>query len=189
MKKKYRKKCEENEILNAHMKITKVKDLENENLDLLNEMKKIKNLYIFSQEEIESENQEIEYLKEFKDKFTEQHILISSINDNCQQINKENKDLKSQLNIIDIKFEKSLKEKKKLKTINMKLKFNNEKLLAEKKQREDAMMNQKNLELIISKLENKLSEYKGIYSRKMEEINEYKKLESEIKENIIKNYK
>ena len=170
MKKKYKKKCEENEILKAHIKITKVKSLENENINLQNEMEKLKNLYLDSQEEIESGNKEIEDLNEFKDKFIEQHNLIKLINNNCEQLNKENKELKSKLNRIDSKYAKNLKEKKKLKTINMKLKFNNEKLLVEKKQREDAMMNQKNLELKKVKLEEKLNEYKSEYNKKRFEV-------------------
>ena len=177
MKKKYKKKCEENEILKAHIKITKVKSLENENINLQNEMEKLKNLYLDSQEEIESGNKEIEDLNEFKDKFIEQHNLIKLINNNCEQLNKENKELKSKLNRIDSKYAKNLKEKKKLKTINMKLKFNNEKLLVEKKQREDAMMNQKNLELKKVKLEEKLNEYKSEYNKKRGEIEKYKDIE------------
>ena len=177
MKKKYKKKCEENEILKAHIKITKVKSLENENINLQNEMEKLKNLYLNSQEEIESGNKEIEDLNEFKDKFIEQHNLIKLINNNCEQLNKENKELKSKLYRIDSKYAKNLKEKKKLKTINMKLKFNNEKLLVEKKQREDAMMNQKNLELKKVKLEEKLNEYKSEYNKKRGEIEKYKDIE------------
>ena len=177
MKKKYKKKCEENEILKAHIKITKVKSLENENINLQNEMEKLKNLYLNSQEEIESGNKEIEDLNEFKDKFIEQHNLIKLINNNCEQLNKENKELKNKLYRIDSKYSKNLKEKKKLKTINMKLKFNNEKLLVEKKQREDAMMNQKNLELKKVKLEEKLNEYKSEYNKKRGEIEKYKDIE------------
>jgi hypothetical protein len=59
----------------------------------------------------------------------------------------------------------------------MKLKFNNEKLLVEKKQREDAMMNQKNLELKKVKLEEKLNEYKSEYNKKRGEIEKYKDIE------------
>ena len=76
-KKLYKKKCEENEILKAHIKISKVKELEKENQKLQNELKKIKDLYLNSQFEIENENKEIDNLLEYKNKFIEQHILLN----------------------------------------------------------------------------------------------------------------
>ena len=59
--------------------------------------------------------------------------IFYSIQNNCEQLNKDNKNLKEKINKLNDKIQKNQKEKKKLKTINMKLKFNNDKFLNEKK--------------------------------------------------------
>ena len=170
MKKLYRKKCEENDILKAHIKITKIKDLENENIKLQNELIKIINLYLESQEEIEGGNKQINDLNDYKNKFIEQHILLSSIQSSCKQLNKDNSQLKSQLNQIGNEKEKKQKETKKLRTLNMKLKFTNGKLLLEKKQREQAEMKSNDYEDKKRKLNEKLSLLVNDYKNKGEEI-------------------
>ena len=109
-------------------------------------MENLKNLFLFSQEKIQNDNFEIDNLQDFKNKFQEQHILLNSIKNNCEQLNKDNKNLKEKINKLNDKIQKNQKEKKKLKTINMKLKFNNDKFLNEKKQREYILMNEKNNE-------------------------------------------
>jgi hypothetical protein len=170
MKKLYRKKCEENDILKAHIKITKIKDLENENIKLQNELIKIINIYLESQEEIEGGNKQISDLNDYKNKFIEQHILLSSIQSSCKQLNKDNSQLKSQLNQIGNEKEKKQKETKKLRTLNMKLKFTNGKLLLEKKQREQAEMKSNDYEDKKRKLNEKLSLLVNDYKNKGEEI-------------------
>ena len=123
MKKLYRKKCEENDILKAHIKITKIKDLENENIKLQNELIKIINLYLESQEEIEGGNKQINDLNDYKNKFIEQHILLSSIQSSCKQLNKDNSQLKSQLNHFENVKEKKKKRNKKIKNNEYEIKI------------------------------------------------------------------
>ena len=170
MKKLYRKKCEENDILKAHIKITKIKDLENENIKLQNELIKIINLYLESQEEIEGGNKQISDLNDYKNKFIEQHILLSSIQSSCKQLNKDNSQLKSQLNHFENVKEKKKKETKKLRTMNMKLRFTNGKLLIEKKQREQAEIKLNDYEDKKKKLEEELNVLMKDYNAKGEEI-------------------
>ena len=170
MKKLYRKKCEENDILKAHIKITKIKELEKENNKLQNDLRKMKNLYLDLQEEIEGGNKQINDLNDYKNKFVEQHILLSSIQSSCKQLNKDNSQLKSQLNQIGNEKEKKQKETKKLRTLNMKLKFTNGKLLLEKKQREQAEMKSNDYEDKKRKLNEKLSLLVNDYKNKGEEI-------------------
>jgi hypothetical protein len=76
MKKNYKDKCLENEFLKQDMKITKIKEIQIENDVFKNEFEKLKNLYMNSKEIIESDNKEIDYLKEYKNKFNEQIILL-----------------------------------------------------------------------------------------------------------------
>ena len=171
-KKLFKKKSEENDILKAHIKITKIKDLERENQRLEKEMGKIKDLYLNSQFAIENGNKEIDNLLEIKNKFVEQHILLNSLKKNCEQLNQENSELKKQLNKINEIKEKNMKEKKKLKTINMKLKFNNEKFLIERKQTENSTMNKGNYERQIKELNEKLDQFKNDYNQKTKLIDE-----------------
>ena len=184
-KKLFKKKCEENEILKAHIKISKVKELEKENQKLQNELGKIKDLYLNSQFEIENENKEIDNLLEYKNKFIEQHILLDSLKKNCEQLNKENSELKKQLNIINDLKEKNQKEKKKLKTINMKLKFNNEKFLIERKQRENSTINEGNYKRQMKELSERLEEYKKDYNQKTKFIEELNKATTDKKKNEV----
>ena len=185
-KKLFKKKSEENDILKAHIKITKIKDLENNYCKLENELENLKNLFLFSQEKIQNDNFEIDNLQDFKNKFQEQHILLNSIKNNCEQLNKDNKNLKEKINKLNDKIQKNQKEKKKLKTINMKLKFNNDKFLNEKKQREYILMNEKNNEKKIIELKEKLDKYKDLYKSKSNEIERLNPKEKEkTKDNIL----
>ena len=187
-KKLFKKKSEENDILKAHIKITKIKELENNYCKLEKELENLKNLFLFSQEKIQNDNFEIDNLQDFKNKFQEQHILLNSIKNNCEQLNKDNKNLKEKINKLNDKIQKNQKEKKKLKTINMKLKFNNDKFLNEKKQREYILMNEKNNEKKIIELKEKLDKYKDLYKSKSNEIERLNPKEKEkTKDNNILN--
>ncbi len=79
MKNNYKKKCEENEILKANIKITKIKEFQIETQVLQNELDKMKNLYLNGQNLIQNSTIENDNLKEYKIKFGEQHIIINSI--------------------------------------------------------------------------------------------------------------
>ena len=120
MKKNYKDKCLENEFLKQDMKITKIKEIQIENDVFKNEFEKLKNLYMNSKEIIESGNKEIDYLKEYKNKFNEQNILLNSIQKDCDKLNKDNIELKEKINQIEGIIEKNKLEKQKLNIQNMK---------------------------------------------------------------------
>ena len=170
MKKAYKKKCEENDILKANIKITKIKEIQIECDVLKNELDKMKNLYLNSQEQVQLTNQKMNNLQIFKNKFLQQHLLINSLQKNCDELNISNKQLKQEIIKMNNNLEKKEKEKKKLKIVNSKLKINNERFLNEKKSVEyKKMQSNDNIKKIIE-LQKQLSEYKRLYDQKCKEI-------------------
>ena len=132
MKKNYKDKCLENEFLKQDMKITKIKEIQIESDVFKKELEKLNNLYMNSKEIIESDNKEIDYLKEYKNKFNEQIILLNSMQKDCDKLNKDNIELKEKINQIEGIIEKNKLEKQKLNIQNMKLKNTNEQYIIEK---------------------------------------------------------
>ena len=170
MKKAYKKKCEENDILKANIKITKIKEIQIECDVLKNELDKMKNLYLNSQEQVQLTNQKMNNLQIFKNKFLQQHLLINSLQKNCDELNISNKQLKQEISKMNNNLEKKEKERKKLKIVNSKLKVNNERFLNEKKSFEyKKMQSNDNFKKIIE-LQKQLSEYKRLYDQKCKEI-------------------
>ena len=170
MKKLYKKKCEENEILKANIKITKIKEIQIECDILKSELEKMKNLYLNSQEQIQSSNQKMNNLQMFKNKFFQQNLLINSLQKNCDELNISNKQLKQEILRVNNNLEKKEKEKRKLKIVNNKLKINNEKYLSEKKDRENILVQQKDNVQKIIELQKQIIEYKRLYEQKCKEI-------------------
>ena len=78
MKKNYIDKCQENDILKANIKITKIKEFQIENDILKKELEKLKSLYQHCKIEYENSKKEINGLQDFKSKFLEQHIIINT---------------------------------------------------------------------------------------------------------------
>ena len=95
------------------MKITKIKEIQIENDVFKNEFEKLKNLYYNSKQMLENGNKEIDDLKEYKNKFNEQIILLNSIQKDCDKLNKDNIELKEKINQIEGIIEKNKIEKEK----------------------------------------------------------------------------
>ena len=170
MKKAYKTKCEENDILKANIKITKIKEIQIECDVLNNELEKMKNLYLNSQEQVQLTNQKMNNLQIFKNKFLQQHLLVNSLQKNCDELNISNKQLKQEIEKMNNNLEKKEKESKRLKIVNSKLKINNERFLNEKKSVEyKKMQSTDNIKKIIE-LQKQLSEYKRLYEQKCKEI-------------------
>jgi len=184
MKKNYKDKCLENEFLKQDIKITKIKENQIESDIFKQELEKLKNLYMNSKEIIESGNKEIDYLKEYKNKFNEQNILLNSIQKDCDKLNKDNIELKEKINKIEGAIEKNKLEKQKLNIQNMKLKNTNEQYIIEKKQNGNNSLNVNYPELI-SKLKYEIGLYKTLCHQRNLEIQRLK----EKHENIIKKKK
>ena len=188
LKKNYKKKCEENEILKANIKITKIKEIQIETQVLQNELEKMKNLYLNGQNLIQNSNIENDNLKEFKNKFGEQHILINSIQKKNEELNQKIKNLNKQINQINENLDKKIKENNKLKVEISKLKISNEKYLNEKKSKEYEIMNKKDKSQKINKIQDELIEYKRLYEQASREIQHFSNLnnnKNKDKENIF----
>ena len=177
MKNNYNKKLKENEILRANIKITKIKEISIENDILKNEIEKYKKLFLNSQREIQNSNLEIDNLKEFKNKFLEQHLIINSLKKQNEELNLNIKNLKNEILQIKENLKKKNSKTKKIKLANSQLKISNDKYLNEKKLKEYQIMNQTDNNIKINKIQKQLNEYKNLYEQASREIQTLKKLE------------
>ena len=177
MKNNYNKKLKENEILRANIKITKIKEISIENDILKNEVEKYKKLFLNSQREIQNSNLEIDNLKEFKNKFLEQHLIINSLKKQNEELNLNIKNLKNEILQIKENLQKKNSKTKKIKLANSQLKISNDKYLNEKKLKEYQIMNQTDNNIKINKIQKQLNEYKNLYEQASREIQTLKKLE------------
>ncbi len=177
MKNNYNKKSKENEILKANIKITKIKEISIENDILKNEVEKYKKLFFNSQREIQNSNLEIDNLKEFKNKFLEQHLIINSLKKQNEELNLNIKNLKNEILQIKENLQKKNSKTKKIKLANSQLKISNDKYLNEKKLKEYQIMNQTDNNIKINKIQKQLNEYKNLYEQASREIQTLKKLE------------
>ena len=133
LKKLYIKKCEENDILKANIKITKLKEYQIQIDILKKEMEKIRALYLHTLEDNKQLNQQIEECNNLKNKYIAQHKLINDLLQKSNQYNNDIDNLKEENNALRFKLEESMKQKKKLKNCNNKLKISNNKLMNQKK--------------------------------------------------------
>ena len=136
MEKKYKQKCDENEKLKSHIKITNLNEYEKKNEIFKNEFMKLKQLYLNSQSENEENTKNLSDMQDIKNKFHEQHLIISNFQRNNEELSKSNAELQETIKQLNNKIAKNEKDKKKLKTKNSQLKYSNEKYLNEKKQKE-----------------------------------------------------
>ena len=100
LKKEYEKEKKDNEILRANIKITKIKEYQIENDILRKEIKKIKRLYENNKKILRNYNNVINDLKQFKQKFIEQHSIISSYAKKCDLLNMEIQNLKDERDML-----------------------------------------------------------------------------------------
>ena len=168
MKKNYDKKCEENNILKANIKLTKLKEYQIQIDILKKEMEKLRNLYTNSQTNYENSLIEIQKMQTIKNEFMQQHSIINTLNQKYQDlynqmnfIQKENDFLKNELS-------KNQEIKKKLKKNYLKLKISNKKYLNLKKQKENSIIvNNDNIRQL-QHLKKDLAEYKLLYTKQSE---------------------
>ena len=166
LKNKYNEKCNENKNLKTNIKLTKIKEYQIEN-DILNkEMKKIKLLYEEGKKNNEMLKNKLEEFEEFKKKFCEQHLIISTLEKKNKILNEEINNLKNENNKLNLEFEKSKKKREKLKLSNDKLKIKNIKILNSKKIKENIEVKNINNEVILKKLNKELNDLKLAYTRK-----------------------
>ena len=172
LKKKYIKKCEENEILKANIKITKLKEYQIQIDILKKEMEKIRNLYLYTLEKNHNLNDIIKDFEKLKNKYLEQHNIISGFMKKSNKYNDDINNLKEENAFLKLQLEKNMRQQKKLKSVNFKLKISNEKFLTQKKNKEGYTLNLNDNKKLIKNLRKDLNEYKRLYNLKNNECNE-----------------
>ena len=170
MKNKYEKKCEENDILKANIKITKLKEYKIKIDVLKNEMEKLKNLYMTTQSNYERSLREIKKMNELKKEFNKQHSIIISLNNKYQNLSNELNYIQLENNYLKNELKKNQGILKKLRKNTFKLKISNEKYMTLKKQKENfVFLNTDNLRKLKT-LQKDLDEYKLLYSKQNEKV-------------------
>ena len=169
LKKQYQKKCQENDVLKANIKLTKLKEFQIQ-LDIMKkEMEKLKTLYNNSQANYQNSLKEIKEMKDIKVEFIQQHSIIGiltkknkDLSNEINRIQKENLLLKNQIN------KKNLLQKR-LKKSNLKLKITNEKYMNLKKIKDNSFMKNNENSRELKQLRKDLAEYKLLYSKQSEQ--------------------
>ncbi len=179
MKKNYKKKCNENEELKQNIKITKIKEFKIQSEVIKSELDKLKNLYYNSKQIVENGNKEIDDLKEYKNKFNEQLKLINSMQNNYENLNKENTNLKEKIYEMENEISKNKQEQKELNLENQKLKNTNEQYLNEKKEKANKKGN-KNYFQEIASLRHEIGQYKTLCVQRDHEIQRLKDRETKL---------
>lgn len=194
LNKKYQKQVDENKILKANIKLTKIKELQIEN-DILNkELNKIKNLYENSQTSLKGHKIALDQLNEFKEKLLEQHTIINAYKEKCQVLSDEINNLKDERNNLELNLEKNINKQKQLKRETVKLKIKNKKFLEQKKRNEEIKFKTPNEDKERNKLIKSVEEFKRSFYKQIE-INSLLKKELESKgakldiNNVIKPFK
>ena len=186
MKKNYIDKCQENDILKANIKITKIKEFQIEN-DILNkELEKLKSLYQHYKTQYENSKNEIRDLQEFRSKFLQQHIIINNYMKKNEEYNQDINKLKEKNENLQNEIDKILKKQQKLKITNCKLKINNDRYMSEKKTRESFAFDNTNNLKKISDYGKEVFELKRCITQKDNEIRDMKKLVSSQKSQLEK---
>ena len=168
MKKDFEKKCEENEVLKANIKITKLKEYQIQ-IDVLKlEMDKLRNLYNNSQKNYENSLREMKEMEKLKTEFNNQHIIINSLNKKYQDLSTEMNYIMEENDLLKSKLSKNQIIQKQLKIKNTKLKITNEKYMELKKKKENSIIvNNVNLRELHN-LRKDVAEYKRLYYQQNE---------------------
>ena len=170
----YEKECEENKILKANIKLTKIKEFQIEN-DILNkEIRKIRALYDNCKKVLKKYKNMVKELKSFKTKFLEQHTIISSYSQKCDLLNAQIETLRQERDLLQKNLDSNIKRQEKLKISNNKLKFKNIRFLNQKKAKEDFNFKSNNYQKTLNKLESDAKEFKSAFYQKLSEYKELK---------------
>lgn len=166
LKMEYKNKCNENEILKMNIKITKMKEYQIQIDVLKKEMEKLRKLYFYTTNENKDLKIQISDLQQFKNKFIEQHNIISSYMLNYKKLNDEINSLKQENSILKLKLNKNQRQKQFFQNKNVKLKIKNDKMLNLKKIKEENVFIQKDQIEKLKKLEKDCAEYKKLCAQK-----------------------
>ena len=171
----YQKEIQENKILRANIKITKIKEFQIEN-DILNqELIKIKSLYGNCKQNLKKYKNMVNDLNHIKDKFMEQHSIITSYAQKCDLLNSEIRNLKEERDNLLRELNTNIKKQEKLKISNDKLKIKNIKFLNQKKLKEEYDIKNTDNEMNMNKLKKEVGELKRAFNQKSADYHELKK--------------
>jgi hypothetical protein len=137
LKNSFEKEIEENKMLKANIKITKIKEIQIENDILIKELIKIRAMYLNCKKNLKKYKNMAKDLENFKIKFLEQHSIISSYIQKCDIQNQEIINLKEEKDELLRELELNIKKQEKLKQSNDKLRIKNMKYMNQKKLREN----------------------------------------------------
>lgn len=187
MKKDFEKKCDENEVLKANIKITKLKEYQIQ-IDVLKlEMEKLRTFYNNSQKNYESSLRELKEMEKLKSEFSNQHIIINSLNKKNQELSTEMNYLLEENEFLKGKLSKNQLIQKQLKIKNTKLKQTNEKYMELKKKKENSIIvNNVNLRELRN-LRKDVAEYKRLYYQQEEKYKNALKANQGMPEKVNKN--
>jgi len=186
LKRSFKKKCEENDILNANIKITKLKEYQIQIDVLKSEMEKLRQLYLST---LDDNNRLNDFIKEYqvlKDKFIVQHNIINNLMKKCNQYNNDINDLKEENAVLKEQLEQYKRKRKQLYSDKLKLQISNRKYMEQKKNKESYDINIDDKMKSISYLEKERKEYKRLYELKNQECNKFIEENRKLKDSELK---
>ena len=186
LKRSFKKKCEENDILNANIKITKLKEYQIQIDVLKSEMEKLRKLYLSTLDDNKRLNDFIKEYQVLKDKYIDQHNIINNLMKKCNQYNNDINDLKEENIDLKEKLEQYKRKRKQLYTDKIKLQISNKKYMEQKKNKENYDINIDDKMKSISYLEKERKEYKRLYYLKCEECNKFIEENRKLKDSELK---
>jgi len=169
LQKKYEEKCDENKLLLANIKLTKLKEYQIQIDSYKKEMQKLIQLYSYSQQKLDNKIKEINSYQEIKNEYMNQHSLIKVLKNKNEELNKKINILEQENNFLKKEAEKNQKNQNKLKQKNIKLKLSKEKFLKLKKIQDGSLLINKDNIKKLQNLQKNLEEYKSLYYQKDEE--------------------
>jgi hypothetical protein len=184
LKASYQKEIQENKILKANIKITKIKEFQIEN-DILNkELNKIKSLYENCKTNLKKYKGVMNDLNKFKQKFSEQHAIISGYAHKCDLLNAEIRNLKEERDNLINELELNIKKQNILKQSNDKLKIKNTKFLNQKKINEEYDLRNTDNEKSLIKFKKDAFEFKKAFLQKTADFDSLKKAYNDVQRKL-----
>ena len=175
LKTSYQKEKEENNILKANIKITKIKEFQIENDILNNQILKLKVLYEDCKNNLKKYQNVVQDLNNFKEKFVEQHSIISSYVKKCDVLNAEISNLKGERDSLIRELENNKKKQEKLRISYEKLRIKHLQFLNQKKIKEQKDLKNTDNEKDLQKYKKHAYEFKKAFNQKLVDYTELKK--------------
>ena len=186
LKRSFKKKCEEYDILNANIKITKLKEYQIQIDVLKSEMEKLRKLYLSTLDDNNRLNGFINEYQVLKDKYIDQHNIINNLMKKCNQYNNDINDLKEENAVLKEQLEQYKRKRKQLYSDKLKLQISNRKYMEQKKNKESYDINIDDKMKSIGYLEKERKEYKRLYELKNQECNKFIEENRKLKDSELK---